>query len=297
MQEMKMLILGGSGMLGHKLWQTASRRLETHVTFHGQAETFAHSGLFDIDRSVSNVSAEDFPTVQRAFDVAQPDVAVNCIGVVKQVLSSKDPITSITINALFPHRLASLCRERGVRLIHLSTDCVFSGQLANYEENDLPDPPDLYGRSKLLGEVSGENCLTIRTSMIGRELQGSHGLLEWFLAQNGGRVRGFKRAIFSGFTTAALAEVIMQVIVDHPGLTGIWHLASEPISKFDLLTLVKQTYGLAVEIEPDESFICDRSLNAKRFRDATGIRPPSWCEMIEQMFRDPTPYDQIRGNR
>jgi dTDP-4-dehydrorhamnose reductase len=160
----------------------------------------------------------------------------------------------------------------------------------------VADAEDLYGRSKLLGEVLGEQCLTVRTSMIGRELQGAHGLLEWFLSQRDANVKGFKRAIFSGFTTLALANIIATIITDYRELSGVWHVASEPITKFDLLTLVKQTYGLAVEIEPDESFFCDRSLNGRRFRETTGIHSPGWSEMIEKMFRDPTPYDRFRSS-
>lgn len=293
---MKVLILGGSGMLGHKLYQRLAPRLTTYATVREPVSNYEYLGIFDSSQLIGAVVAEDFGTVERALAVCQPDVVVNCIGIVKQDAAAKDPIASITVNSLFPHRLARLCHQAQARLIQLSTDCVFSGRSGNYSEGDSADAEDLYGRTKLLGEVEGQGRLTIRTSMIGRELRGSHGLLEWFLSQRGGRVRGFNLAIFSGFTTQALSEVIAQVISDHPELTGIWHVASEPISKFDLLTLVKQTYELAVEIEPDDSFVCDRSLSATRFREATGIQTRSWPEMIEQMHRDPTPYDQIRSN-
>ena len=242
---------------------------------------------------LGGITAERLDTVERAFGLVNPDVIVNCIGIVKQDPAARDPLKSIAVNALFPHELAQLCRETGARLIQLSTDCVFSGRKGNYREPDIPDAEDLYGRTKLLGELESEGCLTIRTSMIGRELKGSHGLLEWFLSQRE-RVRGFTHAVFSGFTTLALAEAIADVIVDHPDVDGVWHLASEAISKFDLLKLIKQTYGLAIEIEPAESFVCDRSLNGSRFRDATGFRAPSWPEMIERMYADPTPYDKIR---
>ena len=293
---MKILVLGGSGMLGHKLSQIFASRFETYLTVRGSASAYERFAIFNQDRMISDVRAEDLASVERALQSVQPDVVVNCVGIVKQDPTAKDPIASIQINSLFPQQVARLAVPAGARLIHLSTDCVFSGRRGNYSEEDLPDPPDLYGRSKLLGEVERDNCLTIRTSMIGRELRGSHGLLEWFLSQRNGPVRGFKRAIFSGFTTQALSELIAKVIIDHPELNGIWHAASEPISKFDLLTLVKQTYKLAVEIEPDDSFVCDRSLSAMRLREATGIQPRSWPEMIEQMHRDPTPYDQIRSN-
>ena len=280
-------------MLGHKLWQRLRERFDAYATFRQPSSINARWGIFDAARSLGNVSAEDFGSVVQACSQVRPDVVINCIGIVKQHAAAKDPAASIEVNALFPHRLAAYCRDAGARLVHLSTDCVFSGHKGNYSEADPPDAQDLYGRTKLLGEVASEGCLTIRTSMIGRELQGSHGLLEWFLSQRG-RVRGFTRAVFSGLTTLALAEAIADVIVDQPGLSGVWHLASEAISKFDLLTLVKQTYGLAIEIEPDETFVCDRSLDGSLFRQATGIQAPSWPEMIKQMRADPTPYEKFR---
>ena len=291
---MRVLILGGSGMLGHKLWQTLRPRFDTYVTFRQRASAYARLGVFDTERAVGGVSALDFDSVARAFARVRPEAVVNCIGIVKQDAAATDPLTSIAVNALFPHRLAALCRAAGARLVHLSTDCVFSGRAGNYAEADAQDAGDLYGRTKLLGEVGGEGCLTLRTSMIGRELSGAHGLVEWFLSQRTGRVRGFRRAVFSGFTTEALSGIIAGVVADHPNLSGVWHVAAEPINKFDLLTLVKQTYGLEVEIEPDEAFVCDRSLDGGRFREATGFRPAPWPEMIERMSGDATPYEDIR---
>jgi dTDP-4-dehydrorhamnose reductase len=291
---MRLLILGGSGMLGHKLWQTLAPHFEAYATVRCPAAEYANLGIFDAERLIDNVVAENFDTVLAAFKTVRPQVVINCIGIVKQDAAARDPITSITINSLFPHRLAKASGQFSARLVHISTDCVFSGLKGNYAESDPPDALDLYGRSKLLGEVVGDGCLTIRTSMIGPELMGSHGLLEWFLSQRGGSVRGFKRAIFSGFTTRALAGVIARIIDEKRELNGLVHLAAEPISKFDLLTLVKQTYGLPIEIEPDEAFVCDRSLNGSRFNAATGFQAPSWREMIEQMRDDPTPYEEIR---
>lgn len=291
---MKVLILGGSGMLGHKLWQTLSARFDTRVTFRQSPGAYARLGLFDSSRSVGHVSAQDFDGVVRALAATRPDVVVNCVGIVKQDAAAKDPYQSINVNALFPHRLAQACGAAGSRLIHLSTDCVFTGRRGNYKETDTADAEDLYGRTKWLGEVDYERGLTIRTSMIGRELQGAHGLVEWFLSQRGKTVRGFKRAVFSGFTTGALASAIGDVIADHRSLRGVWHVAAAPINKFDLLTLVKEAYGLEVEIEPDETFVCDRSLDGGRFREATGFIPPAWPEMLERMARDATPYEEFR---
>jgi len=291
---MKVLILGGSGMLGHKLWQLFSSRFDTYVTLHRDFEAYRHYKLFDSAHSVNHVSAEKFETVVRAIDAMRPTVVINCIGIVKQVEAARDPVTSIEINALFPHRLARLCQERRIRLIHMSTDCVFSGRKGNYSENDLSDAEDLYGRTKFLGEASYEGCLTIRTSMIGRELETSNGLVEWFLSQEGKAIGGYTRAIFSGFTTNALAEIIANIINKQSELYGVWHVASATISKFDLLSLVKHVYGLNIKIEPNESVVCDRSLNPDRFRKATGFVAPTWYDMIEQMYRDPTPYSELR---
>ena len=291
---MKVVILGGSGMLGHKLWQTLAPRFDASVTVRRRPEEYSRFGIFEEARVFGNVSVEACESVSRIFASVKPDVVVNCIGLVKQQAAASDPIASSAVNSLFPHRLAQYARESGARLIHLSTDCVFSGRSGNYSESDSPDAEDLYGRTKLLGELHEDHCLTIRTSMIGRELDGSHGLLEWFLSQNGKAVRGFRRAIFSGLTTPVLANVISNVIADHPDLNGIWHVAGDPISKFDLLTIVKQTYGLAIEIQPDETFVCDRSLDGSRFRNATGFQAPSWSEMLVSMRADVTPYDQFR---
>lgn len=290
----KVLILGGAGMLGHKLWQWFAPRFESYVTFRGSASSYARTGLFDPARSISGVSAEDLDSLSRAFEQARPEAVVNCIGIVKQDAGAKDPVTSLEVNAMFPHKVAKMCRESGARLVHLSTDCVFKGSEGNYSEKATPDAEDLYGRTKLLGEVAGDGCLTIRTSLIGRELAGAHGLLEWFLSQEGRRVRGFKRAIFSGFTTGALAEVIAAALSEHGDLSGVWHVAADPVSKFDLLSLVKDIYKLNVEIEPDENFVCDRSLDGSRFRRETGICAPTWPQMIEGMRADTTPYDEIR---
>jgi dTDP-4-dehydrorhamnose reductase len=290
----RVLILGGSGMLGHKLWQTFAPRFETYVTLRHPFSDVAGYGLFDERRTVTGVTAENFDSVASALSVVGPDAVVNCIGIVKQDAAAKDPIASISVNALFPHELSQCCRRQNARLIHLSTDCVFSGDRGHYPESELPDPVDLYGRTKLLGEVTSDNSLTIRTSMIGRELRGAHGLVEWFLSQQAGRVRGFQQAIFSGLTTNTLAKTIAELLENHQALHGMWHVASEPISKFDLLTLIKQTYGLDIEIEPDDSFRCNRSLDGRRFAEATGIKFSSWAEMIAEMHSDPTPYEAIR---
>jgi dTDP-4-dehydrorhamnose reductase len=291
---MRVVILGGSGMLGHKLAQSFSPVFDTHVTFRSAFPDFDRLGVELAGRSTVGVSAQDLDSVRRVLSTVRPDVVVNCIGIVKQDAAAKDPIASITVNSLFPHQVGQACADGGARLIHVSTDCVFSGNKGNYAETDFPDADDLYGRTKLLGEVTAPNALTIRTSIIGRELAGHHGLLEWFLSQEGKRIRGFTRAIFSGFTTNALASILCKIIIDHQALTGLWHVAAEPINKFDLLSLIRSIYGSNIEIDPDNAFVCDRSLDGSRFRTATGLTAPSWPDMIRDMHNDETPYAELQ---
>jgi dTDP-4-dehydrorhamnose reductase len=169
-----------------------------------------------------------------------------------------------------------------VRLVHVSTDCVFSGEKGNYRENDPPDAADLYGRTKFLGEVDIPGCVTLRTSIIGHELSGRHGLVEWFLAQEG-TVKGFARAVFSGFPTVEMARIVAERILPYERLSGLYHVSSEPISKYDLLRLVAKEYGKRIGIERDEEFACDRSLDSSRFREAIGYEPPAWPELVARM--------------
>jgi dTDP-4-dehydrorhamnose reductase len=278
---MTVLILGGSGMLGHQLWEVLSPRFDAFITLRRANSFFADE--VNQKRVIAGVSAEDFDSIIQTFAKVQPDVVINCIGVVKQQGAAKDPIACLSINSLFPHRLMRLCQATRSRLIHVSTDCVFSGKKGNYTESDFPDADDLYGRSKLLGEVQGPRCLTLRTSIIGRELQSQQGLIEWFLSNQGKTVSGYRNAIFSGLTTQALSELIARLLLDFPNLEGLWHVAAQPINKFDLLSLVRDTFKVKIDIKPDERFHCDRSLCDARFRQATGWASRSWPEMIQAM--------------
>lgn len=288
---MKILVLGATGMLGHKAMQILSKRHEVVGTVRRDpADYWHHPVLKDLDL-VGEVNVNDFATVERVIAETRPDVIFNCIGIVKQLKEASDPVPSIKINALFPHLLAQACVREGIRMVHMSTDCVFSGRKGMYTEQDLSDAEDLYGRTKYLGEVDYPGCLTVRTSIIGYEIGSAHGLLGWFLSQQRKKVRGYTRAFFSGLTTNALSEVIRTVIEQYPDLHGTWQVASNPISKYDLLVRIRDRFGLDIEIEPDESVVIDRSLDPSRFIARTGIRIPTWPEMIEQLYLDTTPYD------
>jgi dTDP-4-dehydrorhamnose reductase len=272
-------------MLGHKLYQIFSRRFDTYVTVRENASYYGRYNLFNPKHTITNVRVEDYVSIVESINKSQPEVVVNCIGIVKQSNLANNPIASISINSLFPHQLAELCLDKGIRVIHISTDCVFSGNKGKYKEDDVPDAIDIYGRTKYLGELNKEGCLTIRTSMIGRELATSHGLLEWFIRQKGKSVSGYSQAIFSGLTTDCLADVLTMIINKEKELSGVWHIASEPINKYDLLTLIKKIYDLRIEIKPDETVVYNRSLDSSRFHEVTGFVAPSWTEMIERMYR------------
>ena len=293
MSTLRVMVIG-SGMLGHKLLQELRDRFDVWATVRRDQPVYGRAGLPRSDRLLTGVDATAFDTVERAVGQARPDAVINAVGVVKQLPEGGDPIVSITVNSLFPHMLAQLCARAGARLIHVSTDCVFSGRGGMYTEDDEPDPQDLYGRTKLLGEVEGPGALTVRTSIIGRELKGGHGLVEWFLANRGGRVKGFRRAVFSGLPTVTLAGVLGDVIEFHRDLAGLYHVAAEPIDKYRLLCLLRDAYEVPVEIEPSDDVHVDRSLDGSRFAKATGFKAPAWPDMAAAMASDPTPYDELR---
>jgi dTDP-4-dehydrorhamnose reductase len=200
----------------------------------------------------------------------------------KHKSGAEDPLVSIPVNTLMPHRLAGLCKLVGTRLIHVSTDCVFSGQRGGYVEGDFADARDVYGKSKALGEVIYPHCVTLRTSTIGHELASQFGLLDWFLAQEG-RCKGYTRAVFSGLPTVVFAQVVRDIVVPQTELSGLYHVAAKPIAKFDLLRMIADVYGKDIDIVPDDKLVIDRSLDAKRFQLATGYVAPEWPEMIKLM--------------
>ena len=222
-------------------------------------------------------------------------MVINCIGIIKQIEEAKDPIISITLNSLFPHQLAELCSQTNTRMFHMGTDCVFSGRTGNYTEDDISDAEDLYGRTKFLGEVNREGCLTIRTSIFGRDFSKQSALLEWFLSNRGGTINGYTKAIYTGFPTQILAGIMGDIIEDYPDLSGVYQIASDPISKYDLLSKINLALDLNIKINPDDTFFCDRSLDSSKFRTETGYKIPDWDTMISALAMDQTPYDEWRN--
>lgn len=287
----RILILGGGGTLGHKLWQVLPAKFpETFVSIRKSRAYYAKCGLFAGTNVVDNLDLRDFARLGEVLDGLRPTVIVNAAGVTLRSKEALDKLSVVSVNALLPHKLAEWCGKHGSRLIHFSTVCVFDGKKGGYTEDDLPDALDLYGMSKALGDVSAPGALTLRSSFIGREIFGGYELLEWFLAQGGKKVKGFRKAVFTGLTSNRLAELVGELIAKFPELNGLYHVSSEAVSKYDLLKLMKDAYKVDTEIEADDKFECRRDLDGGRFVEATGFKCPSWRAMMADMAADKTPY-------
>ncbi|MGW8465479.1 dTDP-4-dehydrorhamnose reductase family protein [Pseudomonas sp. CLCA07] len=281
---MRVLVLGATGMLGNAVFKVLSSSSALSVI--GTVRNAKAIDSFDSKvkgNLISGVDVLDQDSLVDVFERSKPDVVINCIGLIKQLSSAKDPLSVLPINAMLPHRLAKLCALVGSRLVHISTDCVFSGRKGMYKENDVSDAEDLYGKSKYIGEIVDQShVVTLRTSIIGHELNSQSSLIDWFLSQSGS-VKGFSKAVFSGLPTVELARVILDFVIPQPALQGLYHVSAEPIDKLTLLRHVAKIYQKEISIDPDEQLQIDRSLDSSRFRTATGYAPPQWPDLIEAM--------------
>lgn len=281
---MKILVMGTGGMLGSAVFklfaETGGYELSGTVRDEATKQYFPDEWHKNI---IAGIDILDNESLARVVGSVKPDVVINCVGLIKQLATANDPLIVLPVNSMYPHRLAVICASSGARLIHISTDCVFDGSKGNYVESDRPDATDLYGQSKYIGELNDKpRAITLRTSIIGHELNSRTGLVEWFLSQSGS-VNGFTRAIFSGLPTVELARVMMGYVIPRPELCGLYHVSAAPISKFDLLSLVAKIYGKKIEIIPQSEFMIDRSLNSERFQTATGYSAPDWPALVEAM--------------
>ena len=289
----KILILGGTGMIGHGLFYELSRYNDLDVYASAREDTNINKWFpLNLKEKIkTNIDVNHFDSIIEVLSFAQPDVVINCVGLIKQNPLVEIPLLAISINSLFPHRVALICRAMGIRMIHVSTDCVFNGEKGKYKESDPSDATDLYGRTKFLGEVIYPHCITLRTSIIGHELRGKRGLVEWFLSQQG-TIKGFTHAIYTGLPTIEFARVIKEYVLPNPNLSGLYHVSAEPISKYDLLKLIAIRYRKEIQINPFDDFYSDRSLDSTRFQKATGYQPSSWEELVEKMYQN---YEKIKG--
>lgn len=285
---MRVLIFGANGMLGHKVYQACRERFDTWAALRGN---YSRYNLFDSDKITPA------PLIGASMAAAKPDVVINCLGVVKQ-RTNVSTREMHYFNSVFPHRLAVACAPRGIYLIHISTDCVFSGRQGNYSETDRPDPVDQYGWSKLLGELHTPNCLTLRTSIIGREMHRRQGLLEWLISQRGKEVRGYTQALFTGMTTIALAQILVDLVAGDRRLWGLHHVGTAPLTKYILLGMLDSAYHLGVTVLSDSSAPIvwyNRCLDSRRFYRVTGLTKPKWQDMLRELEGDPTPYEEWRA--
>lgn len=286
MSKKRILIFGVTGMLGHVLFKEMSK----NPGFEVFATTRRKSGLktfftdSEYERIRDNVDADNFDTIIRAMASVQPDIVINCIGIIKQLPIAKDPLTSITVNAQLPHRLSMISRTAKARLIHISTDCVFNGTKGQYKETDPSDAVDLYGRTKYLGEVDYPHCVTLRTSIIGHELKTEFSLVDWFLSQDT-KVKGFSKAYYSGFPTLEIENIITNYIIPNEEVSGVYNISSSQITKYELLKIIKKVYGKTTNIEEYDGFEIDRTLNSDEFRNITSYSPPSWEKLVESMYQ------------
>lgn len=283
-KTIRLVVLGATGMLGNAVLRFFASKVnfEVHGTVRDLSSVRELHNLAPRAQFMKGVDVIDLDSLTRMFATIQPDVVINCIGIVKQLADANDPLIALPINSLLPHRLARLAQVSGSRLVHMSTDCVFSGSQGNYVESDMPDAYDLYGRSKFLGEVDYPNAITLRTSIIGHELAGNRSLIDWFLSQTG-EVHGYTNAIFSGLPTIEIAQIIHDHVIPNPDLHGLYHVSAAPINKFDLLSLVAKEYGKEIKVIEKNDFVIDRSLNSDRFKTATGFKPDTWAQLINRM--------------
>ncbi len=286
------LVLGASGLIGHKLFEILGRRFgSVRAVLHRDRSLFAESGLFDGGNVIDNMEIRDFPSFRDMLHSENPDVVLNCTGITKRRPLVNDALYAIEVNSMFPHRLAEWAGENGKRIIHFSSDCVFDGTIGDYTEDSPTAGLEAYGRTKALGEIQYDHTLTIRSSFIGRELDVFTELLEWFIGQQGKSVKGFTNALYSGVSTIYMSRVVGDIIESHPELNGIHQLAlPEPVSKYDLLCIAREAFGLNIEIIPDGDFVTKPTLNGTRLRNAMDLDVPNWRSMMNELADDPL-YD------
>lgn len=283
---MRLLVLGVTGMLGHMMFRTLFEggRHEVWGSMRGDgARRFFREDMQSW--LMPGVDVLDQDVLAATLLKLRPDVVINCVGLIKQLADAENPLAVLPINAVLPHRLAALCGLCEARLIHVSTDCVFSGRKGAYSESDVSDAEDLYGKSKFIGELhDNPGAVTLRTSIIGHELNSNHSLVDWFLSQKVG-VKGYRKAIFSGLPTIELSRVVRDYVLPDDSLSGLYHVSAEPIDKYSLLKLVGEVYGKHIPIEPDDRVCIDRSLDSSKFSAATGYHAPEWQGLIERMHQ------------
>ena len=295
---MRVVVLGGTGLIGNRLVRQLSDASDVFASTRTSKDQIPFlDQILSKEQWIFDFDATSEEKLRIVLSDLRPNVVVNCLGVTKHQITSTDFEKAIILNSILPHRLSDLASEYNFKLIHLSTDCVFSGNSGNYVESSIPDPTDFYGRSKVLGELNNSRDLTIRTSFVGNEIKSFTNFFEWIQRNKNRDVIGYSNAIYSGVTTEVLSEVIQKLIFNFSALTGLWHFSSEPISKYKLIRDLNDVLNLGIKLSLDRDFVCDRSLNSSALFKMTGIEAPSWAKMLERYVDDHDWYESIRGNR
>jgi dTDP-4-dehydrorhamnose reductase len=291
---MRVLILGVSGLIGHKLFQELSPSFEVFGTLHKSKIQYGNLPLFSGINVIENIDVTKFEILEGVLLAVNPDVILNCVGITKRKIDLNNPLEVLTINSVFPHQLANWSKINQKRVIHFSTDCVFDGKIGNYTENSLTTAEDIYGRTKALGEINYNHTLTIRSSFIGQELFDKTELLDWFLAQDGKRIKGYRNTLYSGVSTIFMSRVVKNIISNFPNLSGIYQLAPDkPISKYELLCIAKEAYKVNVEIRPDDIQIHLPTLDATKLKHALNLTVPSWNIMMKELASNKIYYANL----
>ena len=292
---MRVLILGVSGLIGHKILQEFTSYFEVFGTLHKSKNFYNNIKLFSGNNIIENIDVSEYEIVNGVINAINPDVVLNCVGITKRKDEINNSIKALTVNSVFPHQLANWAQNSGKKVIHFSTDCVFDGKTGNYNETSLTTAEDMYGRTKALGELKYERTLTIRSSFIGQELFGKTELLEWFLSQNGKQIKGFRNTFYSGVSTIFMAHVIRDIILNFPDLSGLYNLAPEkPISKFDLLSIAKTAFNVKVDIIPEDEHAHLPTLDGSKLRTKMNLVVPSWQSMMNELSSNRDYYLNIR---
>ena len=285
---MRILIIGGNGMIGHKMYQILSKfKEDTWVTLRNDLSTYNFSSIYNYERVIDNIDLTDFNCLSRILNELRPDIILNACGITIRRGVEKIKSNTILLNSALPHFLNEWVSVNNKRLIHFSTDCVFSGKKGDYLDTDIKDAYDLYGSTKSLGEIiDSDFAITLRGSMIGRELENKTELFEWFLKQTNKNIKGFSEVIYSGITTVKMAEIILTLIDCHPNLAGIYNISSMPITKFDFLKLCNEHFDVNAIIEKDNGYSSNKNLISENFFNQIGMKQPNWEDLIKQLKDD-----------
>ena len=279
---MKIFITGIDGMIGHKIAQSLSKE---HTIIGSSRKNIKSEdlGINDCELITHDFLKDD---ILEILDKINPEIIVNCAGITIRRGINDNYDNTILLNSNLPHIIDDWTERNQSKLIHFSSDCVFSGKKGNYLDESIPDATDLYGLSKSRGEVKSKNTLTIRCSIIGREIFNHTELFEWIYSMRGKQIKGYNNVLYSGVTSIWMGRVLKKILKYHTELSGIYNISSEPITKYSLLNLINEHFKLGIEISRDNKIKSNKVLISKKFTEITDINPPNWDDLMTELKED-----------